>query len=627
MSFSQNNNLSDYKSDYKKDTNKINDDTYYKYAIKYYNINFDSVLFYTKKAIKYSEKYNKNKLNKARYLLICGVAYKNVGKPDSAVFCYNEAIKIFYFINNNEGVASAKNNLGILYTELGKFKKANKEYVEAIRFFNKINDTLNIAEVYLNLGELCTKINCFDKAYLYFDNAKTNYKLVKSEPGIAFVLSGIANLKIKENKLDTALKYYFNAVNIWKQIDRNKETGKIYIQIGNIYKQKNELTKAVKYYKQAIKNFKNVNYQYGIVESSALLSTIYIETKKYAKAKQMLIKLIDVTKKINAEPILSDIYKDLYIIFKENKDYKNAIFYYEKYNNLKDKLFNINNNKNIIEIQSKYDILVNQKQIEKLKDSTKISKLIIEKNKLKVKQQQNLSIVLSISIIVAIIFILLLYHRFVTSKQLSKKITIALNDRETLLKELHHRVKNNLQLISSLLNLQSNSSKNKSPDEILEISRNRISTMLMIHENLYKSKNFKYISLKKYVKDLAKNLTESTNIKSRNIKIKTNIQDIELDINKLIPCGLIINELVTNSIKHAFKNKNKGDIFITSENNGDMCKISITDNGTGLPKDFNIDKTISLGLKLVKGLTKQINGEFIIDKTTHGSKFFIIFRP
>jgi len=603
-----------------------NDDLFYNIAIEYYNINFDSVLFYTKKAREYSIKKSENTSNTARYSLIIGVAYKNIGKPDSAIFYYNESIKIFEQLNNYTGVAAAKNNLGLVYSEIGKYKQANKEFVESISFFEKEKDTLNIAEVYLNLGSLCTKIKCYDKAFTYFLNAREKYKLVNSSLGEAFVYSEIANLKVKENNLDTALIYYFKAENIWAKVDRKKEIGKIYTKVGSIYKTKKQYQKAIKYLQQSIINFKSINYQYGIAESSELLGSIFLETGKTTEAKKMFNIVIDLSGKIEAKSILSKAYKNLYFIEKKYKNFEKSLIYYEKYNKLEDELFNIENNKNIVEIQSKYDVLVNQKKIENLRNSTRINRLIIEKNKLKAKQQRNLTLILFVSVILAILLVLVIYYRFIKNKKLSKELYIALNDREVLLKELHHRVKNNLQIISSLLYLQSNNTKNKSVDEILQVSRNRISTMLMIHEKLYKSKNFKSINLREYISDLSNNLLKSSDAKNRNIKINIEIQEIDLDINKLIPCGLIVNELITNSLKHAFKGEIGGNIYIKSTNYKNICTIKIIDDGVGLPDNFDINKTNSLGLRLVTGLAKQIDGTINIDKTTNGSIFFITFN-
>ncbi len=431
------------------------------------------------------------------------------------------------------------------------------------------------------------------------------------------------NTKYKANII-IYLVLYFKSIKIWEQAHRKKVLGEIDTKISKIYILKHQNQKAIQYLKLANTNYNAVNYKYGYVESSTLLAGLYLQNNEVPKAKSIFEQLIPIAQDIDAKSTLSQIYEKLYLIEKQTRNYQKALSYYEKYNQLEKQLFDIENNKNIVEIQTKYDLLSQQKQIENLRDSTKISKLLIEKNRLKSVQQKNITLVLIISVIIAVLIILLIYFRYRTKKQLSQKLSVALSDREILLKELHHRVKNNLQIVSSLLNLQTGKNKNMSVEEILEISRNRISTMVMIHEKLYKSKNLKSISLKNYISDLSNSLLKSSNNKDENIKIRLDIEDIFLDINKLIPCGLIINELFTNTIQHAFADINNGLIQIIGARENEYYIITIKDNGIGLAKNYQ--SSDSLGLKLVKGLTKQLDGDFVIENPSKGACFSIKFK-
>ena len=196
--------------------------------------------------------------------------------------------------------------------------------------------------------------------------------------------------------------------------------------------------------------------------------------------------------------------------------------------------------------------------------------------------------------------------------------------KESLLKEIHHRVKNNLQVISSFIDLQTYYIKNKDVNKILKQSQNRISAIALVYDHLCKSEEISNIYMKQYVKELTNSLSVSLNSQNRRIRINQNIGDILLDINKAIPCGLIINELITNSLKHAFPDEKRGDVDIELNENSKKYILKVSDNGIGMPDTFNIENSDSLGLQIVASLTKQINGQLKI-KNGGGAEFNIVF--
>jgi two-component sensor histidine kinase len=203
----------------------------------------------------------------------------------------------------------------------------------------------------------------------------------------------------------------------------------------------------------------------------------------------------------------------------------------------------------------------------------------------------------------------------------------SLKEKEVLLQEIHHRVKNNMQIISSILKLQSSVIKNKRALEIFKSSQSRIKSMALIHEKLYKSKDFTRIDFSNYVQSLSNDLFRVYGINQDVVKLNIDIKDVLLDINTAIPCGLIINELVSNSLKHAFPDGRKGKIKIAmfSLNTNEMA-LTVSDNGVGIPEEIDIRSTKSLGLHLITILAEdQLQGKIKLDKTK-GTKFHLILR-
>lgn len=193
--------------------------------------------------------------------------------------------------------------------------------------------------------------------------------------------------------------------------------------------------------------------------------------------------------------------------------------------------------------------------------------------------------------------------------QLSEK-TALLDEKEVLLKKIHHRVKNNLQVISSLLNLQAAKISDPDTKDLLRESQNRVRTMALIHEKLYQSSDLAQVNFKSYLQSLLTYLTQSYRERSVNVTAQIEAEDIMLDIDAAIPCGLIVNELVSNSLKYAFPDNQPGTIKLTCHQpRAGHYVLAISDDGIGLPDGFDIAKAPSLGYKLVVNLTAQLEGK------------------
>lgn len=217
--------------------------------------------------------------------------------------------------------------------------------------------------------------------------------------------------------------------------------------------------------------------------------------------------------------------------------------------------------------------------------------------------------------------------RDITERKRDEEQTRAsLEEKEVLLREIHHRVKNNMQIISSLLMLQSENIEDKKQRDIFIDSQNRIHAMALIHEKLYQSTSIAHIDLREYISGIVSNIVYSYGRKN-NIKIDINAENINIIIDYAVPIGLIINELVTNSLKYAFPDGRQGTIQIcVKSNDNDMIHISIRDDGIGIPKDLDIRNTTSLGLRLITSLAEsQLQGEIILNRD-NGTEFKINFR-
>jgi two-component sensor histidine kinase len=208
------------------------------------------------------------------------------------------------------------------------------------------------------------------------------------------------------------------------------------------------------------------------------------------------------------------------------------------------------------------------------------------------------------------------------AKRAEARLKASLEEKEILLREIHHRVKNNLQVVSSLLKLQFRCVGDKSVEEILFDTQNRLLSMSLIHEKLCQSQNVANIDFRGYIDGLLSNLRQSFGANRSVITLQNNAERVLLTLDTAIPCGLIINELVSNCLKHAFPEGRKGLVQLGLERNGQGLELAIADNGVGLPADLDATGSQTLGLRLVNTLVRQLGGEITVH-SKEGTEFRI----
>ncbi|QCX00727.1 sensor histidine kinase [Aggregatimonas sangjinii] len=215
------------------------------------------------------------------------------------------------------------------------------------------------------------------------------------------------------------------------------------------------------------------------------------------------------------------------------------------------------------------------------------------------------------------------HHKLYKTK---KDVESRIIEKENLLKEVHHRVKNNLQTVSSLLSLQSRNIEDDEVKSLFRNSQNRVISMAMVHEMLYMREDITKIEYKTYVQDLTEYLVRSIKGTSTNITLHINIQDIKLNIDTAIPLGLLINEVVTNALKYGIKDDDKGEIAISMYEKGEGYELTISDSGDGFASDITYKNTKSLGLKLIHNLARQLLGSVKRNTSEKGTHYTVTFK-
>lgn len=364
---------------------------------------------------------------------------------------------------------------------------------------------------------------------------------------------------------------------------------------------------------------------HGTIRSLILLAECYAKIEKYSKA-QETISHVELLLKSEENPQIEVSYfkTKAELLNKLNRN-EEAYYYYQKAFKLEDSL-NIETQKLLL---AGNDILYQMEE----KDN------LIEKQQADINatQKRILSILTLSLCIILITTLIYLYNSKKKRKEIEQKnaeisaknrtINESLAEKELLLKEIHHRVKNNLQIISGILSLQNNSISDEKAKQILVDGQDRIQTIALLHKTMYQNENFNMVDFQTYINELITYIKQANITANKNIRIHQEIEDVQFNIDTAIPLSLIINEIITNCYKHAFENKTEGIISISiKKQTTGLYELVIEDNGNGLPENFNGTKNSkSVGFDLIQGLCQQIEGEIEIT-SKNGTKINIQFK-
>jgi two-component system, sensor histidine kinase PdtaS len=230
----------------------------------------------------------------------------------------------------------------------------------------------------------------------------------------------------------------------------------------------------------------------------------------------------------------------------------------------------------------------------------------------RLRSERNMRLLLLMAVTAMLVLGVIIFYLYRKQRRKNAIIVKQADDMQVLMKEIHHRVKNNLQVISSLLDLQALSIKHDQAAEAVKEGRNRVQSMALIHQNLYNEGNIKGIKVQHYIETLAQGLFHSYNIKPRSVHLTTDIDDLNLDVDTVIPIGLILNELITNSLKYAFRNKEYGEISVTLKKQGDKLVLKVRDNGDGFPPAASMQPETTFGLKLIRAFAQKLKARLTI---------------
>ncbi len=354
---------------------------------------------------------------------------------------------------------------------------------------------------------------------------------------------------------------------------------------------------------------KERNHELSLAEAYNYLAGLKKQVGDYEGAIDNWEKCIPIVKKLNYDLIEVGCYKNIYEIYELQNKNVLAYPYLKKYHTMTDSLNGIEVQNNMNELEVKYETVKKDEELAQ-------KELALAKS----SQARRLFTILAIAgSILALIAFWFLYFKNKTNRLLKSQKTViekALNEKEFLLKEIHHRVKNNLQVISSLLNWQSKYIEDTKALKSMQEGRNRVQSMALIHQNLYQSDNLTGVEVSDYIDKLGNSLFKSYNIHQDQIQFQSNIEPMTLDVDTLIPLGLILNELLSNALKHAFPDGRYGEIEVNLRQEESTLLLEVNDNGVGMPEKSSKAVKDSFGYKLIEAFAEKLKAKLLVENSS-----------
>lgn len=560
----------------------------------------------------------------ARIFLDKSEFYKTINYADQSLKINNLKISIddFYTSNLLKGQS---------YLYLNNFPEASKFLTTALKVAERINDPVKMAKVYNNIGIIYNKQN---KVAEELKNYNKGLESIKKTNSLAarklrnIINSNIGQVYIAQKKYDQALAIFEYCLKFEKKNDNRNNFAMSSRSLSLVYFGKKDFKKSLEYAETALKTFQEIGNQSGEGDMYREIGTIFLATNQLQKALEYTQKGLVISTKIGELESIKFCYENLSAIYSKLNNYKEAYRNQVLFKKMSDSMFNSEVNNKVTQIQMTYEFEKKQKQLENLQREKE------EKLQSKAKKQQNLMIAILLTLFFLCLITIGIYLNLKASKKQksivekqNEQIQLSLTEKETLLREIHHRVKNNLQIISSLLNMQSEDIDD--PKVLLSIQegQSRVQAMSLIHQNLYQSETIDKVSIENYFKELTNYLSTMYLGDLNTVKVEIETANILFDFDTAIPLGLIVNELVSNAYKHAFSNRKEGVILIkiSTENQLDY-RLIVSNNGEPLPADFDILKSKSLGIKLVTILSKQLRGSFSNLMDEKQTTFEVLFK-
>lgn len=573
-----------------------------------FGLDFKLALGYAKRGVALAEKTG-NKDWQPKFYEMQGRMHANLSHLDSAMLFFDKAMAGYAAVGNKKGEATTYFKIAWVHKRRGEIAKAMEADLQALRRMEALGDQEKVADALGRVSDDLSLQGRHAEALEYARRAvdicqKNNFQ---QELPFALRYAGDASIAMGENT--QALDYYNKALELTRATDPSLTNIADIINCrGNALKRLGRYAAAIEDYKICLANSQKANYPGGISTATANLGEIHLLMGNYAAALPFQLKTIELQEQNNDLSNLTENYGHLSTIYERLGDYPLALLYQKKARRMRDSTASLQSDAAISELRTQYE--TEKKEATIVAQGQQIS-------------QQRLVQGLGFGVAALLAGFLFFGYRSYLARTKSNQLLAAKNaENELLLKEIHHRVKNNLEVVSSLLALQSAQIDDQGVKDAMQEGQNRVQSIGIVHQKLYQGKNLGAIEMKDYFLNLSESILDSFGAEDR-VKIECAMDQLDVDIDTAVPLGLIVNELLTNTLKYAFPDGQHGKVQIklnkTQEGN---LHLEVSDDGVG---KRGLTQGTGFGTQLVSLLTQQLSGS-MREEVKNGTTIYFDFN-
>lgn len=540
-------------------------------------------------------------------------------------------------------VSTCYGNAGLVLQEMGQYDSALVYQLKCLAIRQEVKDTVHWAYTHYDIAELFIELGEFERAV---EHHQKSLQLREQIPNVVSQYNviedsyrALAMAHHRNGNDDKAIELLEASLEINREKKDVKREANSLRNLGEIAFDQKRYQKARSYFTQSLELDASINNVENAAEVHVLLGRTLSGLGNITQAAKEFEIALAYADKMNLRPMEVEAHQQMANMYANAGRFAEAFSHQKTAAVKKDSLLNERKVKALKEMEVRYQISIKEAKIQELNTQKELADA---ESALRAKEAQQtrwaLVAVTTVSgLLVILVFIVVrnnrqgsrvnqvLEEQKVAIEQKNDVISSSLQEKESLLKEIHHRVKNNLQVISSILNLQSSSLKDQVALDAIKDGQNRVKTIALIHQKLYQTEDLSKVDFQEYTQQLILFLSVTFKVPNKDIKTNVLANDIQMDIDTAVSIGLIINELVTNAYKYAFESRSKGEIRIELKKSEDGFTLQVSDNGIGLPDEFDMTIPTTLGMRLVRMLSRQLKGKLSF-KNENGAIFTINFQ-
>lgn len=514
-------------------------------------------------------------------------------------------------------IARSKNFYGMIAGFAGDNFRAIAAYEDALEWYEMLKDTFMIGMMYNNLGSAYEFEADRETSIRYFKLAQEYFARMGNVDWIVYTKFNLAGQYLASERMLEARALLLEVLPYFEEQKDYDNLSEVYLSIAECKKELESLDAAIPYIEkiEPLIDYLDISSEIRFRNLKCILMS---DLGDFRAAEEQCLKACELSLNYGMDKLVMESYENTYLLYKGQGKYQEALTYHERLQELGDSTLNEMMDDQVVNLMTKYEIREKSKELE------------LKENELEQSRYQKNLFITLLGVIGLLLFVSVIFTRSKIrgNNRLSKQkllIEKSLADKELLLREIHHRVKNNMQVISSLLSIQSRDIKDEKALRAVNDSRNRVRAMALIHQSLYTEDDLKGIRTQEYITKLSNSLFSSYRVDVDRIKLEMDVDEMVIDVDSIVPIGLIINELMTNSLKYAFPEQTEGTITVIMKEAPEGLRLEVADDGIGIPPERQAASEESFGMKMLKAFSKKLDAEWEIH-SEHGTRVSMLIK-